>query len=211
MALNSVGQPAAVQAAVFASGETLSPPNIPTDVYVVDNPTGGTVTIGGASVLPHSVYVAVVGGDDQAIAQAIWAKKDLGCDYNGNTTKTVQDTSNYNPPYPSYSVTFERPTELAIYMAVSIVNDPLLPSDIISQIRSAVIGAFAGQDGGPVQRIGNTVYASRFYSPILVLSPRVHVLALAVGSAPAPSTSSQSVNINQYPTILATNIAVTLV
>ena len=50
--------------------------------------------------LPHSVYVAAVGGADAGVAAAIWRKKDVGCDYNGNTSVTVTDSCTATPSRP---------------------------------------------------------------------------------------------------------------
>jgi uncharacterized phage protein gp47/JayE len=211
VAMNSKGSMSSIYAAVFASGASLPVPSVPTDVYVTENTTSSPLTIGGVTLVPHSVYVAVVGGDDNSIAQAIWSKKDLGCDYNGNTTVVVQDTSGYNPPYPTYNVTFERPAAVPIYFAVSIVNDPSLPAGVTSLIQAAIISAFSGGDGGTAQRIGGHVYASRYYAPVLGIDPHIHVLSLYVGTAPSPVGVSAVININQYPTVAAANISVSLV
>jgi hypothetical protein len=211
VAMNSKGSMSSIYAAVFASGANLPVPSVPTDVYVTENTTNSPLTIGGVTLVPHSVYVAVVGGDDNSIAQAIWSKKDLGCDYNGNTTVVVQDTSGYNPPYPTYNVTFERPAAVPIYFAVSIVNDPSLPAGVTSLIQAAIISAFSGGDGGTAQRIGGHVYASRYYAPVLGIDPHIHVLSLYVGTAPSPVGVSAVININQYPTVAAANISVSLV
>lgn len=79
--VNSSGNISAIRAAVLASGSTLTPAQTPTDSYVVENYSNAVETIGGLSVPPNSIYVAVVGGNLAAIAQALWAKKDVGCGY----------------------------------------------------------------------------------------------------------------------------------
>ena len=66
-----------------------------TDAYVYENVTDSPIFVGSTNyeLIPHSVYVGVLGGNAQQIADAIWTKKDLGCDMNGNTTETVYDTN----------------------------------------------------------------------------------------------------------------------
>jgi hypothetical protein len=81
VALNAGGTTAAVKAAILASGASLAPPQVPTSVYCVENPTGATVTQGGITLPPNSLYVCVYGGNQNAIASAIWCKKSLGCNY----------------------------------------------------------------------------------------------------------------------------------
>jgi hypothetical protein len=163
-------------------GSVLSVPNV-LDAYVVDNPLGTTAVIGGYTLAAHSLYVAAVGGSGLAIAEAIWRKKAPGCDYNGNTTFTVTDqTPPYTPPYPSYTVKFERPGDLSILFAISLANNPLVPSNAPDLINAALQNAFAGNDGGPRARIGSTIYATRFMAPLAALGPWVQIISLLVGS-----------------------------
>jgi hypothetical protein len=166
-------------------GQVLSVANV-IDAYVVDNPTGSTVTIGGQSLIAHSVYVAVVGGNSQAVAQAIWTKKNPGCAYNGNTSQAVYDP---NPLYgvpPSYTVTFEIPANLNIYFAVSLTNSANVPSNALTLIQGAIQQSFNGEDGGPRARIGSTIYALRFYNNIAALGAWAQgLISISVGSANA--------------------------
>lgn len=183
-----------------------------TDVYALDNPAGTTVNKGVTNypMVAHSIYVAVVGGDDQEIAETIWRFKDVGANYNGNTTKTVTDTSGYNLPYPTYQVKFNRPTPTAIKFAVQLSNNGSLPVDIVTQVKNAIIDAFSGSDGASRARIGSTIYASQFYAPIIALGPSVSILSLLIGVGVA-SVTSVTMGIDQTPTVTAADISVTLV
>ena len=99
MAANSHGTTDAIFAAVYAVPGVLN-------AYVIDNPSGNTVDYGSTNypLAPHSIYVAVIGGEAAAIAQAIWQFKDAGCSYNtadgeGSVeTVTVYDTRYWQPP-----------------------------------------------------------------------------------------------------------------
>lgn len=154
------------------------------DCYVTENDSASPHTIGGYSLAANSLYVAVVGGNASAIAQAIWKKKAPGCAYNGNTVITVYDQSpGYNPPYPSYSVAFEIPAPLAILFAVQIANNGQVPSDAVTQIQNAILSAFAGNDGGSRAKIGSTLYASRYYSSVALLGSWAQIIAIDIGSA----------------------------
>lgn len=176
VAINATGILPAILAAVLAVPDVL-------DAYVTENDSNSPATIGGVSLSPNSLYVAVVGGDENAIAQAIWNKKAPGCAYNGNTTVTVLDQSpGYSPPYPAYSVSFEIPSALPILFAVSIANSSLVPADAATQIQNAIINAFAGGDGGPRAKIGSKVFASRFYAPIAALGSWVQIISIELGS-----------------------------
>src|SRR5258708_100457 len=77
------------------------------DAYVTENPSASPTTIGGVTLAANSIYVAVSGGAQLAVATAIWSKKAPGCNYTGNTTVAVQDSpSGYCPPFPSYNITY---------------------------------------------------------------------------------------------------------
>lgn len=183
VALNSNGALSSILGAVLAV------PNV-IDAYVTENDSSSPQTIGGVALAANSVYVAAVGGEAQAIAEAIWSRKAPGCAYNGNTTETVLDTSpGYSPPYPAYSVSFEIPAGLAILFAVNIVNSAAVPADAATQIQNAIISAFAGGDGGPRARIGGTLYASRFYAPIAALGAWAQIISIEIGSANSAAAS----------------------
>ncbi|WP_048996451.1 baseplate J/gp47 family protein [Burkholderia multivorans] len=205
VALNGRGSLPSIYAAVFDVSGVL-------DVYVAENTTSAPITLGSSNytLAPHSIYVAAVGGASADIAQAIWLKKDVGADYNGNTSVTVTDTSGYNIPYPTYTVKYQIAAPLPILFAVQIANNANLPADIVTQVQNAIISAFAGGDGGPRARIGSTIFASRFYSPVAALGVNVSILSILIGTTAANQTSVQ-VGIDQVPTVTAANISVTLV
>lgn len=204
---NSRGSCQAIQAAVYAVPGVL-------DCYVIDNTKGYVVNTGATNypMLAHSLYVGVVGGNAAAIAQAIWLKKDTGCDYNGNTLLTVQDTSpQYAPgPYPSYPVQFNVPTNTQVLFAVSLVNSATLPSNIVALVQAAIIAQFNGGNGQIPARMGAAITGSSYYGAVLGVAPNLTVLSVLVGIASA--TLPQVVmGIDQEPVIQAANITVTLV
>lgn len=163
-------------------------------------------------LINNSLYVAVVGGAAADIAQAIWSKKDLGCDYNGNTVVQVTDTSGYNYPQPTYNVKFEIPNPLQIYFAIQLVNNPLLPSNIVQLVQAAIIARFNGTDGTTRERIGSIIYASRYYGAVTGATPLATPVSILIGTSSGGRTlSTIPVGIDQYPTLTAANISVTLV
>lgn len=204
VAINASGILPSVRAAVLNVDGVL-------DAYVTENATAGALTVGGVTIPARSLYVAAWGGSDADVARAIWSRKPPGCGYAGGTTVTVlDDSSGYAAPYPAYSVKFQRAAALPIYMAVTLANNGLVPADAVSQVRSAVIAAFEGGDGGPGARIGATVYALRFASAIAALGSWVQIVSIEVGTTASPSAANVTVGIDKIPTIAAGNIAVTL-
>jgi uncharacterized phage protein gp47/JayE len=161
-----------------------------TDAYVYENVTNANVFIGSTQyeLVPHSVYVGVIGGVPQDIANAIWTKKDLGCNMNGNTTETVVDT-NYSYPQPSYSISFNdcAANVAAFDLTVNIVNSSALPSSIIPDVQAACLAQFNGTNAnGQRVRIGSLLLAAQFYGPVATCegpSVPVQVLSIYIGSA----------------------------
>lgn len=183
VAKNAVGSLNAVQGAVLEVSNVL-------DAYVTENTTGSPITVRGASVVAHSIYVSVSGGDDDEVARAIWSKKGGGCNYNGSTTVTVEDTAGvYSPPLPSYQVSFVRPTALPILFAVNLQNNAQIPADGAAQIQTAIMLAFAGADGGTRARIGSTILASRYYAAVSALGEWAQVLSIVLGSTNNPGAT----------------------
>lgn len=227
VAINGEGTVGAIYANVFEVANVL-------DCYVLDNPSGlvqsgdplpgGTRNFTHYPLAAHSLFVAVVGGNDQDIANAIWGKKDVGCDYaphpagaspvpgNGTVSdNTVLDTAGYNFPQPSYQVSFLRPGSLPIFFAVQIANTPNLPSNIVTLIQNAIVAQFNGENGNARARIGSAVLAAQFYAVVSNVGSYVVLLQITVGIAASPTGDEVIVGIDQTPTISAGNIAVTLV
>lgn len=204
VALNGNGSKQAIGANVFNVDGV-------TDVYVDENVTDATVNRGSTNypLVKNSLYVAVVGGADAAIANAIWTRKNDGSNMNGNVTIIVPDTS-YNVPYPTTPITFNRPTALPIKFVVQIVNNPLLPANITTLIQNAIIARFTGADGSGRERIGSYIFASKYYGAIAGLSPYLSVLTITVQGSGAAGPQVL-VGIDQNPTIQSSDITVNMV
>jgi hypothetical protein len=206
VAINAENSPQAIYAAVLQVAGVI-------DAYVIDNPGATAVNKGATnfSVAAHSVYVAVAGGAAADIAQAIWSKKSLGCDYNGSTTYVLVDDVNYPPPYPSYTIKWVTPANTPVYVTVNIANTGNLPVDIVTQVQNAVTAAFNGTDGGQRARIGSTIYAFRFATGIGAISTNLEIASITIGLAASPTGSSVTLGIDQLPTLATANIVVNLV
>ena len=205
VAINATGTVPAIRSAVMQLDGV-------TDCFVVDNPENETIQYGvtNYNLLPHSVYVAVVGGDNQEIAKTIWRKKDVGCDYNGNTTETVFDDSALAAPYPEYKVTFNRPNPVTIYFAIKIKKNNSLPSNIVDLIKAQVVAAFNGAvDGVARERMASSIYASRYYAVVSAVDEEINILSIDIGTESA-NGDAVDLGIDQYPTVSADNIEVTL-
>lgn len=209
VAINARGSLPAIYSAVFDVDGVL-------DVYAYENNTNDPIEVGSTDyeLVPHSLYIAAVGGESQAIADAIWANKDVGCDYNGNTEVEVVDTSGYDIPYPTYTVKFERPAPLAIYFQVNIQQSDDLPSNIVDLVKASITATFNGTDdlnsSGRV-RIGSQLLAAKFYPGIIRIGPEVQLLSVFIGLSDPAALTSILIGIDQLPTVTDGNITVTLV
>lgn len=192
VAANAHGSLPAIYAAVFEVAGVI-------DVYATENVTGAPIVVGSTAytLADHSMYVAVVGGAATDIAQAIWTKKDLGCNMNGNTTEVVTDESGYSFPFPTYNITFNRPNSTTINFIVNIVNSAALPSTIVADVTNAIAAQFNGQTGVPQAngiipattgqraRVGSLLLAATYYGPVATCegpSVPVNVLSIFIGS-----------------------------
>ncbi len=131
VAKNSIGAASSIQGAVLSVIGV-------TDCYVTENDTASPVTIGDFTLLPNSVYVAVVGGNSNDIARAIWSKHSPGCAYSGNTTVTILNPTPGPSLPPSYVVSYEIPTPLPILFSITLANSPFVPANATAIIQEAV-------------------------------------------------------------------------
>jgi uncharacterized phage protein gp47/JayE len=150
------------------------------DVKVVENKTLATDSLG---VPGKSFMVVADGGAADEIAAAIWAKHPLGIASHGAESEVVVDSEGV-----SQTVNFQRPTDVSIYVSMTIATDPSFPADGDEQIKQALVDFAAGNLPGYESHrfgIGDDVEYSRLYSAINSV-PGHTVSALTIGTAPAP-------------------------
>lgn len=196
--------------AVYAN--VLAVPGV-TDAYATQNNKKTSVTKGFTNFTldPNSLYVCVYGGAQKDVANAIWGKLNPGPPMMGNTTYTVVDDVNYVQPYPDYEITWQTPSAVSVYFKVELANNNALPGDIVNRVRTAILIAFNGEDGGTRARIGSTIYAGRYYAGVQVIdSDNVDIFSITISRDGTTYQTSASFGIDEVPTLDATNITVTL-
>lgn len=183
--------------------------------YVTQNRGSVPKVVDGYTLKPHSVYVAVVGGDDEEIAQALYDTVSAGCDYNGNTEIEITDANTG----ATETVLFQRPDDLPIRIMVTLVGSvDDLPADYVAQIRTAIFNNFYGLDseivldGQPIPRVtmDTTLFASRFPVSVYNLGIRnVGTVKVAKGSG---AWSDQiRIGLNESPSLQESDIIVGVV
>lgn len=195
VAINAQGMPTAVYANVakLAGVE---------DCYVIDNPTNKTVRYGATNypIKPHSVYVAVRGGDDNEIAQQIWRYSGNGCDFNGDTEVIVTD-DNYDNPKPTYRISFVRPVDTPLFFKVKIKRG--LVVDYVNDMKEAIKQQF---DNASRRKIGKFFYAMNYVSSIIKALPHDYLLDVEVSSDGENFFNQVQLGIDQYPVLSVENI-----
>jgi hypothetical protein len=187
VAINSHGTPQTILGNVLEVEGVLS-------AFVIDNPSSGSITVGSTSftVVAHSILVSVFGGLASAIAQAIWEGKDGGCNYNGNTSAVVTDTSYPIGSQPTYTVTWETAAPTPVYFLVTLQNNTSLPADIVAQVQQAVLATFNGTDeaGSVPAGIALTISGSRYSTQINLISTAVNIENIEVALQTAVTSES---------------------
>lgn len=187
-AINAMGILPAILGAVLAVDGVL-------DAFVTENITSNPMLQGGVWLAPNSLYVCALGGEAQAVGEAIWSRKAPGCNYNGDTVVTVVDPNPaYSPPAPSYEVRFQRPDVVDFVVLVIIRENSLVPDDALEQVQTAVLAAWTGEDGGARARLGGSIFASRYYGPVVNLGDWAEILSLVVGKRGSAASVQGSIS-----------------
>lgn len=204
---NAHGSPPAILAAVFDVTGVI-------DAFVFENFTNATINQGSTAypVVAHSVYIAAVGGAPDDIGQAIFSKKDPGCNMNGNTAVEIEDDSYASNP-PTYTYSYNIPTFTPFVFAVQIQNAANLPANIVTLVQNAIVASFTGADGSARARINSIVLAGKYYTAVAAIGPTVNCVSilLNIKSVGDPTLNNVTLGIDQFPTLQASDVAVTLV
>lgn len=206
VALNSRGTTASVFSRVNQIDDVVG-------CYVVDNKTNVNKIIDDYLLKPHSIYVAVLGGNNQEIAEAIYKSLSAGCDYNGNTTIDVTDENTKIVE----SVTFMRPIQQNVYIKVNLFNKDL-PNDYEDLIKNTVINNFYGLDreveiaGETLSRVimHDDVYSSRFLPSILNANIN-SLLSVQVSLDNVDFSDFVHIQIDKEPVLIADNITINVI
>lgn len=124
---------------------------------------------------PHSISLVVEGGDENEIANAIFKRKTPGTDTYGTTKVDVVTESNQ-----TLTISFFRPEYKNVNIAITITKLENYTDAVENEIKENILNEFADID------IGQTLYASNLYYPILSAS----------GDISSPSFFINSVSIN---------------
>lgn len=154
-----------------------------TSVKGFENTTDVTVD----GMPPHTIEIVALGGDNTAVALAIWNSKAGGIGTHGNTSATITDSQGVD-----HAIKFTRPEEVEIGIRFggvfdSTYDDTLLNPGVIQAIREVT----SDPDEAAYFGVGRTVYLGRILAAGLTAQGVVNLtLNIAAGSPPGSSTPS---------------------
>ena len=144
-------------------------------VTVFENDTD---VVDGGGRPPHSIEVLVDGGTDVTIAQAIWDSKAGGIATYSSTADsgTAVDSQGNNQ-----NIDFSRPTDIPIYLDITLTVDGDYPTDGDAQVEAAVLV------WALTLEIGEDVIVYPYLVSSFADIPGLVTVVIDVGTAPAPS------------------------
>ena len=176
--------------------------------YIYENKTANSETTDGITIPAHSLYIVADGGTDSAVAQAIFNTKSAGCGLSGTTTATAYDDDGRE-----YSVSFNRPSQVAIDVTVQAQNvSTLSPQTVAQQIKDAVL-AFAANSVSGIEGVkcGQDISPFEIAGAINIQVYGVFVKSVGIClHSGTPAASVIDIKLNEVATIAPTDISVTV-
>lgn len=109
-------------------------PNV-ASVCCRENPSNTSITIDGFTLLPHSIFVCVAGGDSTDIAKCIYNQKTIGANTNGTTTVVYYDsTTGLTNTYK-----IQRASEVNLTLTIEYTPKYITVADVEQKIKDKVM------------------------------------------------------------------------
>ena len=179
------------------------------DCQVLENIGPDPAVKYGVTVPGHGVTICIYGGEDSDIAEAIYRKKDNGCDTGGNTD-IVYTTPDYHNAIYEFKIL--RPETVNFWIQVTLGAQKDITQGVVDALKKALYDDFYGQGDNPRVGLAQTVYASRFYCPAISVPGIKNIFSIEVALSNDSPSYSEVVTINgdQEPTLSLANISVIL-
>jgi uncharacterized phage protein gp47/JayE len=161
-------------------------------VVVWENEQDTAKTMPGGSLVPHSVFAVVDGGDQDQIANAIWLRKSVGCTMMGSVARTITDAQGHD-----HIIRFSRPTDVDVYIEIDVTKRAGWVDGSETTIADAIVAASEEPGAVPIGGDSNNEFA---WSDVLAWIAKAGIVgysvtAVRMGSAPSPTTPWQNVAI----------------
>ena len=173
--------------------------------YVRDNGTSAAVTYDTVSIAAHSVYACVDGGDNTAVATALFKRKSGGCDWTAVAGQSVTVNVVDETYGDTYAVTFNRPTQVDIYAAVTCSAGTSTEPDIETAVQTAITNYINKM------KIGEDVILLSLAGAITAAVPGINLTSLTIGkSSGTLAASNITIHIKEAAKTTANKITVTV-
>lgn len=194
LALQSISLPEAVISRVYGVDGVKS-------MSFRENITNSIQTIDGITLLPHSIWACVDGGEETDVATALLASKTGGANWNGDVLVSLIEPSSKQP----YAVRFDRPQELNRIVRITVKPTTLDAQAIVPDaVRKYAAGELDGEDG---LTVGEDLSPFEIAGAINELEPRIFVKKVE-SSANGTAWTSAIVEANVNQVFRITNIQV---
>lgn len=173
-----------------------------------ENTANTTEIIDGITMVPHSIFVCVDGGNDQDIAEVLNSKKSGGCAYNGDITVPVTD------PFSGQAVDvkFSKPNLINILVRATITADAAI-QDPVNTVKNAILAYVNGElTNEPGLVVGQDVSAFELAGAVNIQAPTIFVNNMEISLFSPLNYSSNTIPIGVFEkaNIIGSSISVIL-
>ena len=162
-----------------------------------ENVADTTATIDGIEMAPHSIYLAILGGEDKTIARVIAQQKTLGAATNGNTTVSYLD----NDIGYTYQYLIQRPAQVELRVLVTYANTLYTPVDAQSRMAALIMEYVAANPF----KIGQTITGADLANALKTYDV-IDLLSVEVAINSNNYTSYVKTGLDQVAGLTAANI-----
>ena len=163
-----------------------------------ENVADTTATIDGIEMAPHSIYLAILGGEDKTIARVIAQQKTLGAATNGNTTVSYLD----NDIGYTYQYLIQRPAQVELRVLVTYVNTLYTPVDAQSRMVALIMEYVAANPF----KIGQTITGADLANALKTYDV-IDLLSVEVAINSSRYTPYVRTTLNEIAGLTAANIS----
>ncbi|MBI6189456.1 hypothetical protein GIJ48_14950 [Escherichia coli] len=171
-----------------------------------ENYTDQPMVFDGITLVPHSIYVCVEGGDKEAIARSLLRTKTLGAAFNGSEEVEVLE----NISGQIYPVKFDRAKEIILFCRVTVKKATVDAQTIIpTAVESWANGDIDGE-GGLV--VGRDVSPFEISAGINAVEPRLFITRVELSTdGKAWSSNNYEIKMNEVARLKRSAVQVVLV
>ncbi|WBA58480.1 baseplate J/gp47 family protein [Providencia stuartii] len=141
-----------------------------------ENYTDQPMVFDGITLVPHSIYVCVEGGDKEAIARSLLRTKTLGAAFNGSEKVEVLEAISGQ----TYPVKFDRAKEIVLFCRVTVKKATVDAQTIIPAAVEAWANGDIDGEGGLV--VGRDVSPFEISAGINAVEPRLFITGVALSN-----------------------------